>query len=107
MKLGIWFEENMFDFVLPLKLKTFTKYQCPFFDEDLLSLKRKNRKTERTFRKSKTSVLKSDYEMVTHMYFAKILEKRRLYIENVLMENCNRNVFVTLILSRCRAAPKT
>ena len=65
-----------------------------------MSLKRQKRKTERTFRKSKTSVLKCDYEKVTHMYFAKILEKRRLHIEKALMEKCNGNEFVTLILYR-------
>ena len=32
------------------------------------------------------------------MYFEKFLEKRRLYIENALMENCSRKKFATLKL---------
>ena len=55
----LMFEENILDSVLPLKIKTFTKDQCPFFDDELLRLKRKKRKAERKYRKSKTSVLKS------------------------------------------------
>ena len=58
------FEENILDSILPLKIKIFTKHQCPFFDDELLRLKRK-------YRKSKTSVLKSEYENVTNMYFEK------------------------------------
>ena len=81
------FEENILDSVLPLKIKTFTKHQCPFFDDELLRLKRKKGKAERKNRQSKLSVLKSEYKIVTHMYFEKFLEKRRLYIENALMEN--------------------
>ena len=92
------FEENILDSVLPLEIKTFTKHQCPFFDDELLRLKRKKRKAERKYRKSKTSVLKSEYEKVTHMYFEKFLEKRRLYIENTLLENCSRKKFATLKL---------
>ena len=68
------------------------------FDDELLSLKRKKRKAVRIFRKSKTSVLKSEYESVTLMYFGKFLEKRRLYIENALMEICSRKKFATLKL---------
>ena len=92
------FEKNILDSVLPLKIKTVTKHQCPFFDDELLRLKRKERKAERKFRKSKTSVLKSEHENVTHMYFEKLLEKRRLYIENALIENCSRKKFATLKL---------
>ena len=91
-------EENISDSVLPLKIKTFTKHQCPFFDDELLRLKRKNRKEERKYRKSKTYVLKAEYENITHMYFEKFLEKRRLYIENALKENCNRKEFAELKL---------
>ena len=90
--------DEAWDSVLPLKLKTFTKHQCPFFDDELLRLKRKKRNAERKFRKSKSSVLKSEYENVTHMYFIKFLEKRRLYIENALMEKCSRKKFATLKL---------
>ena len=32
------------------------------------------------------------------MYFGKFLEKRRLYIENALMESCSRKKFATLKL---------
>ena len=92
------FEENILDSVLPLKIKTFTKHQCPFFDDELLRLKRKKRKAERKYGKSKLSVLKSEYENVTHMYFEKFLEKRRLYIENALMENCSRKKYAPLKL---------
>ena len=98
MKHGICilrFEENILDSVLPLKIKTFTKHQCPFFDDELLRLKRKKRKAERKYRMWKLSVLKSEYENVTHMYFEKFLEKRRLYIENALMENCSRKKCAT------------
>ena len=63
--------ENILDSLLPLKVKTFTKHQCPFFDDELLRLKRKKRKAKRKYRKSKLSVLKSEYENVTHMYFEK------------------------------------
>ena len=42
--------ENILDSVLPLKINTSTKHQCPIFDDELLSLKRKKRKTERKFR---------------------------------------------------------
>ena len=90
------FEENILDSILPLKIKIFTKHQCPFFDDELLRLKRKKRKAKRKYRKSKTSVLKSEYENVTHINFEKFLEKRRLYIENALMENCSRKKFATL-----------
>ena len=92
------FEENILDSVLPLKIKIFTKHQCPFFDHVLLRLKRKKKKEERKYRKSKLSVLKSEYENVTHMYFEKFLEKRILYIENALMENCSRKKLATLKL---------
>ena len=92
------FEENILDSVLPLKIKTFTKHQCPFFDDELLRLKRKKRKAERKYRKSKTSVLKSEYENVTHMYFEKFLERRRLYKKNALRENCSRKKFAKLKL---------
>ena len=44
------FEENILDSVLPFKMKTFTKHQCPFFDDELLRLKRKKRKAERKYR---------------------------------------------------------
>ena len=81
------FEECILDSVLPLKIKTFTKHQCPFFDDELLRLKRKKRKAERKHKKSKTSVLKSENENVIDMYFEKFLEKPRLYFENALMEN--------------------
>ena len=66
--------ENIFNSVLPPKLMTFTKHQWPFFDNKLLSLKRKKRKTERKYRKSKSALLKSEYENVTHLYFEKLLE---------------------------------
>ena len=92
------FEEKILDSVLPLKIKTFTKHHCPFFDDELLRSKRKKRKAERKHRKSKLSVLKSEYKNVTHMYFEKFLEKRRLYIENALMENSGRKRFATLKL---------
>ena len=92
------FEENILGSFLPLKIKTFTKHQCPFFDDELLRLKRKKRKAERKYRKSKKSILKSEYENVTHMNFEKFLEKCRLYIENALMENCSRKKFATLKL---------
>ena len=92
------FEGNILDSVLPLKIKTFTKHQCPLFDDELSRLKRKKRKAERKYRKSKLSVLKSEYKIVTHIYFEKFLEKRRLYIENALMENCSRKKFATLKL---------
>ena len=46
----------------------------------------------------KTSVLKSEYENVTHMYFGKFLEKRRLYIENAVMENFGRKKVANLKL---------
>ena len=55
----------------------------PIFGGELLSLKRKKRNQrnpERKHRKLKTSVLKSEYESVSHMYFELFLEKRRLYI---------------------------
>ena len=68
------FEENILDFVLPLKLKKFTNHQWPFFDNKLLSLKRKKRKAERKYRKSKSALLKSEYENVTHICFEKFLE---------------------------------
>ena len=102
------FEENVLDSVLPLKRKTFTKHQCPFIEDELLRLKRKKRKTERRYRKSKTPVLKSKYENVNHMYFDKFLEKRRLYIENALMENCSRKKCQLKIASwsGCRTAPE-
>ena len=103
------FEENILDSVVPLKIKTFTKHQCPFFDDVLLRLKQKKRKAERKYRKSKTSVLKSEHENVNHMYFEKFLEKRRLYIENALIENCSRKVVCHLKIaswSRCRTAPE-
>ena len=29
------FEENIWDSVLPLKIKTFPQHQCPFFDGEL------------------------------------------------------------------------
>ena len=61
-------------------------------------MKRKKRKAERKCRKSKLSELKSEYEIVTHMYFEKFLEKRRLYIENALMANCSRKKFAILKL---------
>ena len=84
------FEESFLDATLPLEVKTFTKHQCPFFDDELLILKRKNRKEESKYRKLKISVLKSEYEKFTHIYFEKPFEKRRLYIENALIENCGR-----------------
>ena len=59
------FEENILDSVLPLKLKTFTKHQCPFFDDELLKLKRKMRKAECKYKKSKTSVLILNMKMLT------------------------------------------
>ena len=92
----VWGE--YFGFVLPLKIQTITKYQCPFFDNELLRIKLKKRKAKRKYKGSKTSVLKSEYGNVTHMYSEKFLEKRRLYIENVLMENCSRKMFATLKL---------
>ena len=92
------FEENFLDSVLPLRIETFTKHQCLFFDDELLRLKRKKKKAERKHKKSKTSVLKSDFENVTYMYFEKFLEKLRLYLENALMENCSRKKFANLKL---------
>ena len=92
------FEENFLDSVLPLEIKRFSKHQCPFLDDELLWLKRKKRKTERKYRKSKTSVLKSEYENIIQMFFEKFLEKRGLYIENKLMEICSRKEFGTLKL---------
>ena len=89
--------ENILDSVRPLKLKTFTKYQCPFFDDKLLRLKRK-RKAKSKYRKSKTSVLESEYENFNHLYFVKFLEKRRFYIENALMENGSGKKVATLKL---------
>ena len=62
------FEENILD-VLPLKIKTLTKHQYPFVEDELLSLKRKRRIAECKYRKLKTSVLKSEYENVTLLYF--------------------------------------
>ena len=90
--------ENILDSVLPLKTKTFTKHQGPFFDDEFLRLKRKKREAERKYRKPKTFVLKSEHENVTHMCFGKFLEQRRLYIENALMENSSRIKFATLKL---------
>ena len=94
----IRFEGNILDSFLPLKFKIFTKHQCPFFDDEFLRLKQKKRKAERKYRESKTSVLKSEYENVTRMCFEKFSEKRRLYIENSLMENCSPKKFATLKL---------
>ena len=88
--------ENILDTVLPHKIKTFTKHQCQFFDDELLSLKRKKRKAQRKFRKFKKSVLKFEYEKTKHLFFEKLLEKRRLYIENAVMEDCGRRKFATL-----------
>ena len=91
------FEENILDSVLSLKIKTFTKHQCQFFDE-LLILKRKKRKAECKYRKSKTWVLKSEYENVSQMYFEQFFEKLRIYIENALMEKCRHKKFANLKL---------
>ena len=63
-----------------------------------MRLKRKKRKAERKHRKSKIFVLKFEYENFTHIYFEKLTEKRRLYIENALMENCRRKKFASLKL---------
>ena len=63
-----------------------------------MRLKRKKKKAERKYRKSKTSVMKSESENVNHLYFEKFVEKRRLYIENALLEYCSRNKFATLKL---------
>ena len=60
-------------------------------------MKRK-RETECKYRKSKTSLLKFQYENVTHMYVENFLEKRTSYIENALMANCSRKKFTTLKL---------
>ena len=70
-------EENFLDSVLPLKMKIFTKHQCPLFDYELLRFKRKKRKAERKYRKSKTSVLKSEYEnvMLPICFFKKVLRE--------------------------------
>ena len=92
------FEENVLDSVLPLRIETFTKHQCPLFDDKFLRLKRKEKKAERKHKKSKTSVLKSDFENVTYMYFEKFLEKIRLYLENALMEKCSRKKLATIKL---------
>ena len=92
------FEENTLDSVLPPEIKPITKHQCTFFEDELLRLKRKKINAEDKYRKSKTSVLESEYENVSHMYFEKFLEKGRLYIENALMEKCSRKKFATLKL---------
>ena len=91
-------EENILDSVLQLKIKTLTKHQCPFVEDELLSLKRKKRIAECKYRKLKTSVLKSEYDNVTHLYFENFLEKSRLYIENAFLENCSCKKFATLNL---------
>ena len=90
------FEVYILDSVLPLQIKAFTKHQSPIIDDENLRLKRKERKAERKYRNTKLSVLKSEYKNVTHMYFENFLEKRRLYLENALMENCSRKNFATL-----------
>ena len=40
-------EENILDSFLPFEIKTFTRNQRQFFDDELFSLKRKKRKAER------------------------------------------------------------
>ena len=74
--------EKILDSVLPLKVKTFTEHQCTFFDDK--------------YRKSKTSVLKSEYEKVTNIYFEKFLAKCSLYNENALIKKTAADKFCYL-----------
>ena len=65
------FEENILNSVLPLRIKIFTKHQWPFFYNKLLSLKRKKRKAERKYRKSKSALeytLSVDYTLRMHWW---------------------------------------
>ena len=46
--------------------------------------------------------------MLPRMYFEKFSEKRRIFIDNALMENCCRKKFATFKIaswSRCTTAP--
>ena len=60
---------NILDSILPHKKKTFAIQECPFFNDELLSWKRKKKKAGQKYRKSKTSVLKIEYESINNMKF--------------------------------------
>ena len=91
------FEENILDSVLPLKKKHLLNISAHSLTTSFWDWNERREK-RRKYRKLKTSVLKSEYENINQIYFEKILQKRRLYIENALMEKCSRKTFDTLKL---------
>ena len=55
-------------------------------------------KAERKYRTSSKTFVNLNIKLLPIGIFQKLLEKRRLYIENELMENCSRKKFTTLKL---------
>ena len=89
-------EDTILEAFTPRKIKTVTTHRCPFFDEVLLNLKRKKRKSELVFRKSENIDLKSVFEINTKTYFQKFLQKRAIYIENTLKNESAREKYALL-----------
>ena len=79
----IWLQRNYFE-RLPIKFKTTFDHKCPFYDAELLFLKKKKRNFEQLYRKTRSVDLKVDLDFKTKNYFDEFLEKRALFINNVL-----------------------
>ena len=79
---------------LPLKVKTIFDHKCSFYDDEWLFLKRKEeKKCKRLYRKTQIVDLKADFDLITKIYFDNFLEKRALFINNVLYVKCTRQKY--------------
>ena len=77
-------------------VKTIFDYKCPFYDYELLFLKRKKRKCERLYQKTWSLDLKADFDLNAKIYFDKFPDKRSLFINNVLHGKCTRQKYALL-----------
>ena len=89
-------EENILNDQLPHKVKAIFDHKCPFYDDELLFLKRKKKKCERLYRKTRSVDLKADFDLNTKMIPISFLKKRALFINNVWYGKCTGQKYALL-----------